>query len=95
MPSGRGHGLGQVASDHLGGETAKLGGASNESCRDSMHEGRRGRVAQSRMDIPHILGICSRFEDMASPLDLLGHVQHRFRHVVTVVAFERYDPQAG
>ena len=47
------------------------------------------------MDIPHILGIRPRFEDMASQQHLLGHVQHRFRHVVMIVTFESYDPQAG
>ena len=32
---------------------------------------------------------------MARQLHLVGYLQHRFRRVVTIVAFESYDPQAG
>ncbi len=64
MPSGRGHGLGQVASDHLGGKTAKLGWSSDEPGRDGVQEGRRGRETQSGMNEANILGIRPRFEDV-------------------------------
>ncbi len=84
VPSGRGHGLGQVAADHLGGQTAKLCGSGDETGSDGVQEGRRGWVAQSGMNERHILGIRFRFEDVKRRLQNPRRIGRRSCRVVGI-----------